>query len=111
MLYRDFLGGPLIRNPPAKCGGHRFDPLSRKILWQLKTHAPQLLSPHSRTREPQLVKPLCSSASVPQHEKPLQRELRASQLESSPHLLKREKSLHGNGEPTQPKINKIIKKK
>ena len=30
-MERDFPGGTVDKNPPAKCGGHRFDPWSGKI--------------------------------------------------------------------------------
>ena len=42
-------------------------------------------------------------------EKPPKWELHTLQLESSPHVLQVEKSLHSNEDPAQPKINKQIK--
>ena len=63
-----------------QCRGHWLIPgLGRfHMLWSSWVHAPQLLSPHSRAREPHLLKPtgqsLCSTT----------REARAPQLEGSP---------------------------
>lgn len=51
-ISEDFLKGPVVKNPFANAGGHRFDPQARKIshaTGQLSPGVPQLLlSPHSR---------------------------------------------------------------
>ena len=40
----DFPGGAVVKNLPAQCRGHRFDPWSRKI-----PHAAEQLSPCTTT--------------------------------------------------------------
>ena len=59
----------------------------------------QLLRPHATTTEAHMLKSLCSS-----QEKPPQGEVCTPQPESSPSLLKLEKSLCSNKDPAQPKI-------
>ena len=50
---KDFLGGPVIKNPPANAGDMGSIPgLGRSHMPQGKSvHVPQLLSPRSRTRD------------------------------------------------------------
>ena len=58
---RDFPGGAVVKNPPANAGDTGSSPgLGRShMLRSNKARAPQLLSLHSRAREPQLLKPVC----------------------------------------------------
>ena len=44
-----FPGGTVVKNPPAKCRGHGFEPWSGKI-----PHAAEQLSPCATTTEPEL---------------------------------------------------------
>ena len=46
---RGFLGGAVVKNPPANAAGHGFDPWSRKI-----PHAAEQLSLCATTTEPAL---------------------------------------------------------
>ena len=64
---------------------------------------PQLLSLCSRARA---LKSLSPQACAPQQKKPPQREACALQLQSSHHSQQLEKSLQGNKDPAEPKINK-----
>ena len=73
----DFPGGPVVRNPPANAGGHRFDPWPGKI-----PHAAGQVGLRTTTTEPEH-----PGASAPQQEKPLQREA---------------SSMHSNRDPVQP---------
>ena len=57
-----------------------------------KACVPQLLNLCSGAQEPQLLKPLCPARAL-QQEKPLQREDRTSQLESSPRSVQLEPAL------------------
>ena len=59
-------------------------------------------------QEPQLLKPTCPRACALK-QKPLQWEACATQQKSSPYSPQPEKSLHGNKDPSQPKINITIK--
>ena len=52
-----FPGGPVVKNPPANAGDTGSSS-ARKIP---HAHAPQLLSLHSRAREPQLLRPRAAS--------------------------------------------------
>ena len=73
-----------------------------------KAHVPQLLSPHSRVFEPQLLS-LCATttkACMPQACAPKTREARAWQLESSLCSLQLEKAMQSNEDVIEPKINK-----
>ena len=60
MTHTGFPGGSVVKNPPAKAGNIDLTPgLGRSPLPQCNwAHMPQLLSLFSRTREPQLLKPL-----------------------------------------------------
>ena len=52
---QDFPVGPVVKNLPAKCRGHGFDPWSRKIphaLGQLSPSAPVTEPTHSTARDP-----------------------------------------------------------
>ena len=55
----DFPGGPLVKNPPANAGDTGSIPgLGRFHMQQSnQAHSPQLLSSHSRAREPQQQRP------------------------------------------------------
>ena len=57
---RDFTGGAVVKNPSANAGdtGSSPGPGRSHMLWSNEAHAPQLLSLHSRAREPQLLKPV-----------------------------------------------------
>ncbi|KAJ8794078.1 hypothetical protein J1605_019070 [Eschrichtius robustus] len=48
-IVRGFAGGAVVKNPPAKCRGHAFEPWSGKI-----PHAEEQLSPCATTTEPAL---------------------------------------------------------
>ena len=54
-----FPGGTVVKNPPANAGdkGSSLGPGSSHMPWSSEARAPQLLSLHSRAREPQLLKP------------------------------------------------------
>ena len=95
----------MVKNPPAKAGNIDLTPgLRRSPLPQCNwAHMPQLLSLFSRTREPQLLKPLSPRDLAPQQEKPPQREARAPQLENTPACR--------SEDPAQPKVNKFFFKK
>ena len=57
----DFPGGAVVKNPPAIAGytGSSPGPGRSHMLWSHLDCVPQLLSLHSRDREPQLLKPAC----------------------------------------------------
>ena len=57
--YRDFPGGAVVESLPANVGdtGSSPGPGRSHMPWSNKAHAPQLLSLHSRAREPQLLSP------------------------------------------------------
>ena len=109
-----FPGGPVVRNPPANAGDTYLIPDPRRFHPPRSSYAraPQPLSLCSRAQELQLLssptataeacKPLspCSATG-----KPLQWQAHASQLESNPYS-PQEKSLHGNKDPAEPKMNK-----
>ena len=78
---RDFPGGAVVKNPPANAGdmGSSPGPGRSHMPWSNYAHAPQLLSVHSRAREPQLLSPCATTteahvprARAPQQAKPLQ---------------------------------------
>ena len=48
-VVSDFLGGAVVKNPPANAGGHGFEPWSGKI-----PHAAEQLSACATTTEPAL---------------------------------------------------------
>ena len=50
--HRGFPGGTMVKNPLGQCGGHRFEPWSRKI-----PHATEQLSLCATTTEPALYSP------------------------------------------------------
>ena len=110
----NFSGGTVVKNPPASAGDMGSSPgLGGSHMPQSnKACAPQLLSLHSRTREPQLLS-LCATttgaraprARALQQKKPLQWEARAPQ-QSSPHLLQLEKAHAQQRRPNAAK-NKI----
>ena len=89
----------------------------------LTCHVAQLMSPHSRAFEPQLLNSLTKTteAHVPynytgvcacalRQEEPWQWEALAPQTESSPHSPQLEKAARSNEDPAQPKINKMYKR-
>ena len=121
----------MVKNPPASSGdtgsspgpGRSYMPLSNYAgvpqllslrsrarepqLLSLRSRArePQLLSLRSRAREPQLLKPVCLGpvlCNKRSHcdEKPTHRN-----EEQPPLAATREKPVHSNKDPTQPKIN------
>ena len=107
-----FPGGSVVKKPLANAGERSH------FLIQEDPHASEQLSPCATTIEPVLWSPgasptepaCCNNQSshrvhAPQQEKPLQWEAHAPQLESSPLSLQLEKSLNGNKDPRQPKIN------
>ena len=57
--YGDFPGGTVVKNPPANAGDRGSSPGQGRshMPWSNKAHEPQLLSLHSRAREPQLLSP------------------------------------------------------
>ena len=72
----DFPGGAVVKNPPANAGDTGSGPCPGRshIPWSYYAHAPQLLSLHSRAREPQLLS-LCATtteAHVPRARAPQQ---------------------------------------
>ena len=88
MTILDFLGGAVVKNPPANAGDTGSSPgLGRSHMpWSNLACAPQPLSLSSRTCEPQLLSPHAMTAEArmprahaPQQEKPPQWEARASQ--------------------------------
>ena len=85
----DFPGGPVIKTLPAKAGDMGSIPgLGRfHIPWGSEACEPQLLSLHVATSEAHAPR-----ACTLQLEKPLRREARAWQLESSPSLPQLEKA-------------------
>ena len=58
---QDFPGVAVVKNPPANAGdrGSIPGPERTHMPRSNKAHVPQLLSLHSRAREPQLLKPMC----------------------------------------------------
>ena len=88
-----------IKESVCQCRRHRFDPGSGRshMLRSNEASVPQLLS-------------LCSRARALQEEKPPHWEAFAPQLGRSPGSPQLEKSPHRTEDPTQPKINKILKK-
>ena len=91
---QDFPGGPMVRNLPANEGGTGLMPGLGRFHMPPgnRAHVRQLLSPHSRSFESQLMKPACPRAYTPQQEKPLQPEALKPQLESKACLLQLEKA-------------------
>ena len=92
MLIGGFPGGAVVKNPPANAGDMSSSPgPGRSHMPQSnEARAPQLLSLHSRAREPQLLSPRATTteareprARARQQEKPLQWEARAPQLEKA----------------------------
>ena len=63
-----FPGGTVVKNLPANTGntGASPDPGRSHMPWTNLARVPQALSLCSRAREPQLLKPTCSRACVPQ---------------------------------------------
>ena len=115
-----FPDGSVVKNPPANAGDTGSIPGSGRSHHapEQLDHAPQLLSLCSRAWEPHLLSPRVAAreactpgAQAPQGEKPLQWEARTPQLESNPHTTWSEKSLSGNEDPAQPKINNKSKTK
>ena len=100
-LMEGFPSGSVVRNLPANAGDAGLIPWFRKI-----PRASEQLSPWATTIESELqnsgattAEPMCPRVCAPQQEKPLQWEASALQLESSPHSLQLEKSLHCNEDP------------
>ena len=80
-VNKEFPGGTVVKDPPANAGDTGLSPgLGRSRMLQSNyAHAPQLLSLHSRAREPQLLSPRATTteartlrACAPQQEKPPQ---------------------------------------
>ena len=83
----DFLGGPVVKSPPANAGDMGSIPCSRRLHmpWGNKATEPQLMSLCSRARELQTTETWALyRACIQQQKKPLQWGARAPQLESSP---------------------------
>ena len=81
VLLRDFLGGAVVKNPPANARdtGSSPGPGRSHMPWSNKARVPQLLNLRSRACEPQLVSPRTTTtearaprACAPQQEKPPQ---------------------------------------
>ena len=74
-----FPGGAVVKNPPANAGDTGLSPgLGRSHMpWGNQARAPQLLSLRSRTREPQLLKPV--------HLEPMLRNKRSHRSEKLAH--------------------------
>ena len=90
---KDFPGGTVVKNLLANAGdtGSTPGPGRSHMPRSNKAHAPQLLSPHSRARKPQLLslsatttKARMPRARAPQQKKPLQRESHALQQRVAP---------------------------
>ena len=100
-----FLGGAVVKNPPANAGdtGSSPGPGRSHMPRSNQAHAPQLLSLRSRAREPQLLKPthlepvLCNKRSH-RNEKPVHRN------KEQPACRNQRKPTHSHEDPTQPKI-------
>ena len=62
-LVKGFLGGGVVKNPPANTGdmGSSPGPGRSHMPRSNEARVPQLLSLRSRAREPQLLKPSCHS--------------------------------------------------
>ena len=112
---RGFPGGAVVKNPPANAGdmGSSPGPGRSHMPRSNQSRAPQLLSLHSRAREPQLLSPRATTteacvprACAPQQEKPLQWEAHAPQRRVAPARRNQRKPARSNEDPTQPKINK-----
>ena len=113
-LLWGFPGGAVVTNPPANAGdmGSSPGPGSSHMPWSNKARVPQLLSLHSRAREPHLLSPRAQSPCSTTKEAITTRSLRTA-VKSSPHS-RQLKPTHSNKDPMQPKINKLnkeIKKK
>ena len=98
----------MVKNPPANAVDTGFipDPGRSHKARSNETRVPQLSSLCSRTWEPQLLRPMHPRVCALQQEKPLQKEARAPQSESSSHLPQLEKSQHSHKYR-----NEIIKQK
>ena len=74
MDNQGFPDGAVVKNPPANSGdmGSSPGPGRSHMLWSNKARVPQLLSLHSRAREPQLLSPRATTteARAPQLLKP-----------------------------------------
>ena len=92
----DFLGGPVVKNPPANAGDMGSIPdLGRpQVPWSNQARA-QLLQP--KCLEPVL--PTRAATTVGSS---------AQKGESSPHALQPEKSPHSSEDPAQPKVNNLF---
>ena len=113
-LLWGFPGGAVVTNPPANAGdmGSSPGPGRSHMPWSNKARVPQLLSLHSRAREPHLLSPRAQSPCSTTKEAITTRSLRTA-VKSSPHS-RQLKPTHSNKDPMQPKINKLnkeIKKK
>ena len=94
-----FLGGTVVKNPPADAGYTGLSPGSGRshMPRSNEAHAPQLLSLRSRARKPQLLKPT-----------------RLEPMLCNKRIHRSEKPAHHNKDPMQPKIknkNKLKFKK
>ena len=69
ILHKDFLGGAVVKNPPANAGhtGSSPGPERSHMPWSNQSRAPQLLSPRATTTEVHAPR-----ARAPQQEKPPQ---------------------------------------
>ena len=80
IIFGDFLGGPLVKNPPANAVDMGLSPgLGSTCFRATNPKSSNYRSPGSRAR-------------ARQQEKPLQWEVHTTQLESSPHSLQLEKA-------------------
>ena len=103
-----FPGGPVVKNPPCKARGHRFDPCSGKI-----PHAMEQLSPWAPTAESALQSPRATSpepctpwslCSATREATAMRRPSTATQEE--PSLAEtRAKPMCSSEDPAQPKTN------
>ena len=98
----------MVRNPPANAEdtGSSPGPGRSHMPWGNWARAPQLLSLHSRAREPRLLRPVHLEPVLP-NKRGHRNERPAHNEEQSPLSATREKPVCSNEDPTQPKINKI----
>ena len=112
-----FPGGPVVKYLPGNAGYVGLIPCLGRFHMLLGNQAlvPQLLSPRSGALEPQLLNRCAVTTEASELYSPcfaareaMQREARAPQLESGPHLLQLEKSPRAAKKPSKDK-NKIIR--
>jgi len=93
LLFLDFPGGTVDRNPPANAGDTGLIPCPRRfhMLWSSWVCVLQLLSPRARACKPQLLKLVCLK-SVLHHKRSYHSEKSAPLSDNRPHSLKLEKA-------------------